>query len=299
MMSTLTKTVLVLQLTLCLILVVFSDLVQAQEYSKHQLHTFNSITKGIRSLGEENWRFTAIAPFGDGVVPLFWGDKKAYTGDIKWPQNSYPPVAVAGEYQKGRFVALGHDGLLIDPSANDELTVNILNWLGKSYKHKKVVIYTHLGRWFNKAKLTAKAKELLASREVEITELSSQVTDEDLEECDLFIIVRPSQMINQSEVSSIVSYVQQGGSLLMTGMGWFWEAQNKSHDIKDFPLNRLGQHLGFEYSKTSIDKTPPNNKEATRRYSRIRFQPLYSRKPVEVIALRMANVKVHSSSLAP
>jgi len=281
-MSTLTKTVLVLQLTLCLILVVFSDLVQAQEYSKHQLHTFNSITKGIRSLGEENWRFTAIAPFGDGVVPLFWGDKKAYTGDIKWPQNSYPPVAVAGEYQKGRFVALGHDGLLIDPSANDELTVNILNWLGKSYKHKKVVIYTHLGRWFNKAKLTAKAKELLASREVEITELSSQVTDEDLEECDLFIIVRPSQMINQSEVSSIVSYVQQGGSLLMTGMGWFWEAQNKSHDIKDFPLNRLGQHLGFEYSRTSIDKIPPNNKKETRRYSPVSFQPLSARKPVKV-----------------
>jgi hypothetical protein len=294
MMSIFKKTVLVLQLTLCLTLVVFSDSVQTQEYSKHQLHMFNVMTKGVKSIGEENWRFTAIAPLKPDVLPLFWGDHKAYTGDARWPQNSFPPVAVAGEYQKGRFVALGHDGLLIDPSANDELTANILNWLGKSYKYKKVVIYTHLGRWFNKAKLTAKAKGLLASREVEITELSSKVTDKNLKGCDLFIIARPSEMVDQSEVSSIVSYVKQGGSLLMTGMGWFWEAQNKSHDIKDFPLNRLGRHLGFEYSRTSIDKTPPNNNEETRRYSYIIFKPLYARrKPVEV---KNYSLKEHSNS---
>jgi hypothetical protein len=287
------RTILIRRLTLCLTLAVFSGLTEAQEYSKDQLHMFNVITKGVRSFGGENWRFTAIASFGDGVVPLFWGNKKAYTGDIRWPQNSYPPVAVAGEYQKGRFVALGHDGLLVDPSANDELTVNILNWLGKSYKHKKVVIYTHLGRWFNKAKLTAKAKELLASKEVEITELSSKVTDGDLKECDLLIIVRPSQLIEQNEIHTIVSYVAQGGGLLMTGMGWFWEAQNKSHDIKDFPLNRLGEHLGFEYSRTSIDKTPPNNREGVRRYSLVNFQPLSTRRPIEV---KNYSIKGHSNS---
>jgi hypothetical protein len=287
------RTVLVWQLTLCLTLAVFSGLVQAQEYSKQQLSMFNAITKGVKTLGDEDWRFTAISLLKPDILPLFWGNHKAYTGDTRWPQNSYPPVAIACEYQKGRFIALGHDGLLIDPGSNDNFTVNILNWLGNGYKHKKVVIYTHLGRWFNKAKLTAKAKELLASKGAEIIELGSQVTDEDLKECDLFIIVRPSRMIDQSEISSIVSYVEQGGSLLMTGMGWFWDVQNKTHDIKDFPLNRLGEHLGFEYSKTSIDRTHRNNKKGPQRYSLVSFRPLSSRKPVKV---KNYSLKEHSNS---
>ena len=293
MISTSKRTVLIRGLTLCLTLAVFSGLVQAQEYSKLQLHNFKAITKGVKRLGGDDWRFTAIASLKPEVFPLFWGDHKTYTGDIRWPQNSYPPVAIASEYHKGRFIALGHDGLLIDPSANDAFTGNILNWLGNSYKHKKVIIYTNIGRWFNKNILTAKAKEILASRGVEIVELGSKVTDEDLKECDLFIIVRPSRMIDESEISSIVSYVKQGGSLLMTGMGWYWETQNKSHSIKDFPLNRLGEHLGFEYSRTSIDRTGRNNKMGSRRYSRISFKSLYTRKPVEVTRY---SIKEHSNS---
>jgi len=230
---------------------------------------FNAITKGVKSLGDEDWRFTAIAPLRPDILPLFWGDHKAYTGDTRWPQNSYPPVAIASEYQKGRFIAL------IDPGANDDFTGNILNWLGNSYKYKKVIIYTYISNWFNKDILSAKAKELFASREVEIIELGSQVTDEDLKECDLFIIVRPTQIIDQNEIR-------------------YWEALNKPHDIKVFPLNRLGEHLGFEYSRTSIDKTPRNNKKETRRYSPVSFQPLYARrKPVEV---KNYSLKEHSNS---
>jgi hypothetical protein len=281
------------RLSLCLTLTVFSSLVQAQEYSEHQLDTFNAITKGVQSLGGEDWRFTAIAPLKPDILPLFWGNHKAYTGDIRWPQNSYPPVAIASEYQKGRFIALGHDELFIDPSANNTFTGNILNWLGNNYPHKKVILYTHISNWFKKGILTAKAKELLAARKVEIIELGSQVTDEDMKACDLFITVRPSQPITQNEIRSIVSYVEQGGSLLVTGMGYFWEEQNKSHDIKDFPLNKLGEHLGFEYSKTSIDKTPLDNKRHPHRYSVISFQPLSARRPVEV---KSYSLKEHNNS---
>jgi len=293
MISTSKRTVLVCRLTFCLTSAVLSGLVHAQEYSEDQLHIFNAITKGVRSLGDKDWRFTAIAPLKADLIPLFWGNHKAYTGDTRWPQNSYPPVAIASEYQKGRFIALGHDGLLIDPGSSDKFTFNILNWLGNSYKYNKVIIYTHMGKWFNKEILSAKAKELFASKKVEIIELGTQVTDEYLKECDLFIIVRPSRMIDQSEISSIVSYVEQGGSLLMTGMGWLWVAQNKTHDIKDFPLNRLGEHLGFEYSKTSLDKTNRNNKKGPHRYSLVSFRPLPSRKPVEV---KYYSIKDHDNS---
>ena len=292
-MSISKRTILVWQLSLCLTLAVFSGLVQAQGYSKHQRDLFYAITKGVTTLGNEGWRFTAIAPLKPDIIPLFWGNHKAYTGDTRWPQNSYPPVAIASEYQKGRFVALGHDGLLIDSGENADFTVNILNWLGNSYKYKKVIIYTHISTWFNKGRLSAKAKELLASRQVEIIELGSKVADEDLKECDLFIIVRPTQIIDRNEIGSIVSYVERGGSLLMTGMGWYWEDLNKPHDIKVFPLNRLGEHLGFEYSKTSIDKTAINNRTGPRRYSSFSSKPLYTRKPVIV---KNYSIEEHSNS---
>ena len=293
MTSTLKRTTLVWRFTLCFTFAVFSGLVQAQEYSKHQLDMFKAVTKGVTCLGDENWRFTAIVPLKADVLPLFWGDHKTYTGDTRWPQNSYPPIAIASEYHKGRFIALGHDGLLIDSGANDDFTGNILNWLGNSYKYKKVSIYTHISNWFNKNILSAKAKELLTSRGVEIIELGSKVTNEDLKKCDLLIIVRPTQMIDQNEISSIVSYVERGGSLLMTGMGWYWQAQNKSGNFKAFPLNRLGEHLGFEYSRTSIDRTGRNDKMSIRRYSRICYKSLSARKPVEV---KKYSLKEHSNS---
>ena len=286
------STIFVRLIILSLPLTAFSSLSRAQPYSEKQLHVFNVLTKGVHSLGSENWRFTAIAPLTADIIPLFWGNHKAYTGDSRWPQKSYPPVAIASEYQKGRFVALGHDGLLVDPSANKDFIGNILNWLGNGYQHRNVTIYAHISNWFSKDRLCAKAKEVLASRGVEIIELRAQVTDEDLKECDLFIIVRPSQTIDQNEIRSIASYVEQGGSLLMTGIGWYWEDQHRSHDIRVFPLNRLGEHLGFEYSRTSIDKTPRDNKTETRRYSPIRFQPLYARKPVQ---LEKYSLKEHSN----
>jgi|GEM_PF-5998181 len=276
------KMVLIWQFTLCLSLPLFCPLVQAQDYSQHQLQIFNALTEGVKSLGREDWRFTAIAPLKPDIIPLFWGDRKAYTGDINWPQDSYPPIAIASEYQKGRFVALGHDGLLIDPGAEDVFTGNILNWLGYGYQNKKVIIYTHLGRWFNQTIMSAKARQFFAAHETDIIELADPITDKDLQVCDLLIIVRPSEIIEPNETTSIVAYVARGGSLLMSGMGWFWQSQNKDHDIKDFPLNRLGEHLGFEYSKTSIDKSPPDNKKGVSRYSHISFQPLSARKPVEV-----------------
>ena len=269
-------------LSLCLIMAAVTVTAHAQDYTKHQSEIFNALTAGVKSIGVEGWRFTAIAPLKPDIVPLFWGDHKAYTGDIRWPQNSYPPVAIASEYQKGRFIALGHEGLLIDPSANDEFTGNILNWLGNGYRHKKVIIYTHSGKWFNKNILTAKAKEFLASKQVEITELGSKVTDKDLKECDLLIIVRPSRAIQQDEIRCIVSYVRQGGSLLLSGMGYLWE-ENKANEGKFFPLNKLGEHLGFEYSKRSIDKTAANNEQGPPRYSIMHFQPLTARKPIKVI----------------
>lgn len=293
MILTSKRIVLVLQLIMCLTVAVFSGLAHAQGYSKHQKQIFYDITKGVKSLGKENWGFTAIAPLRSDVLPLFWGDHKTYTGDTRWPQKSYPPVAIASEYQKGRFIALGHDGLLIDPGANDDFTGNIFNWLGNDYKHKKVIIYAHLSKWFNKNTITAKAKELFVSRGVEIIELGSQVTDNDMKECDLFIIVRPSKVIDQNEINSIVSYVENGGSLLMTGMGWFWEEQNKTNEIKSFPLNRLGEHLGFEYSRAKIAKTHRNNKKGPHRYSGVGFKPLYTRKPVEV---KNYSLKEHSNS---
>ncbi len=263
-----------------------------QEYSKHQSDIFNAITAGVKSIVSGGWHFSAIAPLKPDIVPLFWGDHKAYTGDTRWPQDSYPPVAIASEYQKGRFVALGHDGLLIDPSANDEFTGNILNWLGNGYKNKKVIIYTHLGGWFNKQNLTKKAKELLTSKGVEIIELSSPVTDEDLKTCDLFIIVRPTRLINEDEISSMVSYVKQGGSLLVSGMRWLWEEGNKPHDTTVFPLNKLGEYLGFEYSRTNIGKTGPDNKPYPYGHFKIDFQSLSERKPVQV---RNYSIKGHSN----
>ena len=79
----------------------------------------------------------------------------------------------------------------------------------------------------------------------------------------------------------------------MTGMGWYWEATNKTHDINVFPLNRLGEQLGFEYSRTSIGRTPRNNKKGAHRYSLITYKPLSSRKPVDV---KSYSLKEHDNS---
>ena len=117
---------------------------------------------------------------------------------------------------------------------------------------------------------------------VHIVELGTVVTDKELETCDIFIISRPSRFMSQNEINTLVSYVARGGSLLMTGMGWLWEAQNHLHDIDNFPLNGLGKHLGFRYSKTSIDKTYTDNTKGPQRCSFVHYQHLSKRHPISL-----------------
>jgi hypothetical protein len=252
----------------------------AEDYARAQEEIFNKLTENVKAIGAPSWRMTPITPLKPSVVPLFWGNHKAFTRDIEYPQNSYPPVAVAASYSEGRVVALSHDGLMIDPDASVQLINNSIGWLRGILKNKKIIIYTHISNWFRKNKIATGINDMLSIKGIQVVEHSTEITDESLKQCDVLIIVRPTQNITESEIEVITSFVAEGGGLLMTGMGWYWST---SHPFEEFPLNRLGGLFGFKYSKYIIHKTYETNERYIRAYNVFPFQLLSERGPTDIV----------------
>jgi hypothetical protein len=53
--------------------------------------------------------------------------------------------------------------------------------------------------------------------------------------------------MDEEEAKVISRFVEDGGGVLMAGLGWFWAKSNPTLPITDFPLNVLGSRLGIEF----------------------------------------------------
>jgi len=53
--------------------------------------------------------------------------------------------------------------------------------------------------------------------------------------------------MDANEAETICRFVEEGGGLLMAGLGWFWAQCNPTLTIEDFPLNVLGRRLGVKF----------------------------------------------------
>jgi len=185
------------------------------------------------------------------MFAIVCGGPDAYTGNPLYLQGSCPPVVVAGRVGKGRVVALGHDGWLLDRSKDRDtsrLALNCLRWLIGSSRPSRVAFYTSIGTLVTTRTLSTEIIRELSEQEITVTNMPEVASHDSLQRCSILVIARPhARLMDANEAETICRFVEEGGGLLMAGLGWFWSQCNPTLKIEDFPLNVLGRQLGVEF----------------------------------------------------
>jgi hypothetical protein len=185
------------------------------------------------------------------MYPIFSGGPDAYTGNPLYMHGSYPPVVLAGRYGKGRIVACGHDGWLLERTEDPDvsrLSLNALQWLAGPTRPARIAFYTSIGTLVTTKTLSTDIMRELSEEEITVTNLAEPTSPEKLEGYAVLVIARPhARLMDADEAEVICQYVENGGGVLMVGVGWFWAQCNPTLPMTDFPLNVLGRRLGVEF----------------------------------------------------
>lgn len=256
------------------------------EISTEHQRIHQRLTQGVSSI--KVGRLCPVIPQREGMYPIVCGGAKTYTGSPLYLQGSCPPVVVAGRFGKGKVVALGHDGWLLERSQDSDtsrLAYNCLRWLIESSRPSNVAFYTSIGTLVTTKTLSDEIEKGLSEQGVTITDLAEKVSRTDLSHYSVLVIARPhTRSISADEAEAICQFVEEGGGLLIAGLGWFWAQCNPTLTIEEFPLNVLGRRLGVKYISDSVWE---QSDKGIRLPAKFQTSPLtpWSPKPTKVFKL--------------
>lgn len=161
--------------------------------------------------------------------------------------------ALARTYGLGRLLAFGHDGIVsqLDELDNRDFLVNVMKWLNNS-GNKSVAYTVGHGEWQQSAQLAALEAEM-AGRGYSFSAITGRVTAASLAGIRVLIVGNAWQSIDYSECMDIQSFVNNGGGVLMLGLGWSWSGAF----YDDYPMNALGEYFQVRWLRGTI--TDPSN----------------------------------------
>jgi len=214
------------------------------------IETPSYIVNGIKSL----WYDGTPGPIlilDNQTIPIVSGDRNT----IPIPSV----VVVAREFGKGRVVAsLG--GFFTDKALNlfdnRVFARNVIEWLSRLNRGKILVSRGHsewdFGPGFDEF------RRMLENLGYNVTLYYGSLTPEILSNYDVLLIGTAWGNFTQEEISAILNFVNNGGGLLLTGLGWSWPPENPTLD--NYPMNIIGEHFGIRWIDSYIeDKDPQDN----------------------------------------
>ncbi len=239
------------------------------EITLRQQTIHKTITEAVKAINTgNNGAYSPVIPKRRGLYPIICGDAETYTANPLHLQGSCPPILLAGWFGRGKIIAAGHDGWLLESSEavqETKLAANCLRWLVGSSQNPCIAFYTSIGSLVSIKTVSSNIKKEFSEQGITFIDLSEKVSSESLSGCSVLVIARPHlRSMSEDEAVIISQFVKDGGSLFIAGLGWFWLRNNPDSLISDFPLNTLGRHIGIEYSEDIIYK---QDREGRRRHA--------------------------------
>ena len=197
--------------------------------------------------------------------------------------NSKSAVVMSATYGDGKVVAFGHDGFLTNVvphlgllegsnSAstgntafdNDDFLIEVINWVGR-YGDLDVKIATNHNEWANWLTL-APLREILVETGYSPSRIDGVITSSELRNAGVLILGNAWGEISDDEISAIHNFVENGGGLIMAGLGWSWlsYADNPNFDtalrgkvgvkpsLDNYPMNKLAKAFGIQWGDNVI-----------------------------------------------
>ena len=207
-------------------------------FSNVQKLSFNESPGPIQNIGEE-------------FIPL-----------VISSENSIPKNAIlmaVTPFGKGYAFALGHDGFLSDSNLNlfDNKTFvkNLLSSFGNI--PKKIIISTGHSEFLTNSN-TSQFISLASSLGYTVSFYSNRISYNTLSNAGFLVIGAAWSDFTSEEIGYIVQFVENGGILLLGGLGWSWLGNNPSKTLDNYPMNVLGKQFGLFFGKDAI--TEPYNR---------------------------------------
>ncbi len=207
-----------------------------QNYSNLTTGLSNVWTSGLPS---------SLFPYNDSAIPIVTGNANT---------ASYPAIfALASVTGLGRAVGLAHESVLgnndIPQYDNTNFALNIFNWLDQNNTNQVVIASGH-GEWLNYNNATT-LRTSLQNNGYTVGNLSGTISAAALAGKGVLMIGNGWGNYTAAEKTAIQTYVQNGGGLLMLGLGWSWVAYN-SGGISAYPMNQIGESFGLHWTTTNI-----------------------------------------------
>lgn len=180
-----------------------------------------------------------LSPISSNAIPIISNNP------CDMPQMYF---SIATEYQNGRVLAIGHEGLLVNANINsyDNLTflTNAIDWLSSGNKQ-----VTLKEGWVNNSNTSILQNTLIANNYTFST-LTGAITNTSLSTTDVLILGNDwngTQPYSSTELSVLDTFVANGGSILIAGLGWSWP-----QSLNLYPMNAVANLFGFEFITGSI-----------------------------------------------
>jgi hypothetical protein len=239
-----------------LIVMTLSGMVFAQQISSSTalsvaLSNMSSLTESLSSVYFHGLASPMIF-LNDSFVPVVSGDENTST---------VPSVLVgASSFGSGRLIVVGNDGFLTNPVYglfdNTKFGDSVFDWLDLSGSKKILLSVGHSENFmeYNSADL----RNHLASRGYTVTVYSGLLDQSLLSGQGVLIVGNANSNLSGSEISAIKHFVENGGSLLMTGLGWSRASYFSDPALENYPMNALGKEFGVKWT-TGFISSPTNN----------------------------------------
>ncbi|MFQ5687033.1 MAG: T9SS type A sorting domain-containing protein, partial [Candidatus Scalindua sp.] len=180
-------------------------------------------------------------------------------------EDSSPPLAtvvMASFLESGRVIAFGHEGFFVPEGFgrydNRTFILNAFKWLDR--KNWKQVLITEGHQ--ETLRSTLGYVDTLRNQGYEVTPSASRLDSTLLSQYSVLFISNAAHLA-EDEIAAIVSFVEDGGGLLMVGVGWSWPFRAPPGETLDtYPMNLLGTHFGIRYVDGVIFD-PTNNENGS------------------------------------
>ena len=195
-----------------------------------------------------------LSPISPNVTPI------VSSSPCNTPRYNY---SVATQYQNGRVIAIAHEALLSNNSINsyDNLTflTNAITWLNAG--NKRVTLKEG---WINNGNIST-LKNILIADNYTFNTLNGNITSASLANTDVLILGNDwngSQPYLASELTALDTYVANGGSIFIAGLGWSWP-----NALSQYPMNAVANLFGFEFTTDAIYDPSANINGAPKLYN--------------------------------
>jgi hypothetical protein len=155
------------------------------------------------------------------------------------------PVVAAAEYGRGRIVAFGHGGYFESAAVADtgRLLANAIRWAARSRSPANSSLKIAIVG-------ARRVRMDLSSFGVTLQSVSGDLDPSKLATFDA-LVTDPFDA-SDDEVKALAQFAEDGGGLVVAGLGWGWLQLHHGKSLADYPANRLLVRAGILYSDATV-----------------------------------------------